>query len=66
MTLSRRASSSACVSTPLDVELDLAESHRGTSVELDEVSCLGEHREVDCQVVQLELDLVDLDTGAST
>ena len=46
---------------PLDVELDLAEPRRGPGMDLDEVPGLGEHGEMDPQVIQLELDLVDLD-----
>jgi hypothetical protein len=45
----------------LDLELDLAESDSGAHVELDEAPGLGQHGEVRCEVVELELDLVDVD-----
>jgi hypothetical protein len=47
----------------LYVELDLAEPRSSSGVKLDEMPSLRENRQMDPQVIKLELDLVDLDDG---
>ena len=63
VTWSSRARISACASTPLMFEFDLAELDVDPDAQLDQVENLGVQRDPRHQVVELEVDLVDLDDG---